>query len=134
MAQNTPADQVQKWVTAAKNKDADSIAALYTTDAVLCATEGIIKNQGNTDKIRDDFKAQFGPPLNWTLTSIIDEVDNVPSGANWGWSYGAWSGTVTNPQPPPQNLNVQGSWSVVWVLQSGTWMIQQQSIVTNPLQ
>lgn len=133
MAQNTPADQVQKWVTAAKNKNAESIAALYTTDAVLCATEGIIKNQGNTNNIRDDFKTQFGAPLNWTLTNITGEVDNVSPGANWGWSYGTWSGTVNNPNPPPSGpVPVQGSWSVVWVLQSGTWMIQQQSIVTNP--
>ena len=131
MAQNTPAAQVQKWVSAAKNKDAGSIAALDTTDAVLCATEGIIKNQGNTNNIRDDFKAQFGPPLNWTLSTITGEVDNEPPGANWAWSYGSWSGTVDYPQ---KGTPAQGSWSVVWVLQSGTWMIQQQSIVASPSQ
>jgi hypothetical protein len=135
MAQNTPADQVQAWVTAAKNKDANSIAALYTTNAVLCATEGIIKGQ---DDIRNDFETQFGAPLNWTLTNITDEVDNVvvepPKPNAWGWSYGAWSGTVNNPNPPPSGpVPVQGSWSLVWIWdsQKALWMIQQQTIVTN---
>jgi ketosteroid isomerase-like protein len=127
MAQNSPSDQVQAWVTAAKNKDADSVSKLYTTDAVLCATEGIIKGQSN---IKDDFAAQF--KAGWTLTNITNETDNVRT--EWGWSYGSWSGTFPNPQPPPTTLDVQGSWSVVWVLQGGTWLMQQQSIITNPPQ
>jgi ketosteroid isomerase-like protein len=121
---STPSQQIQKCVSDATSKNATSIAQIYTTDAVLCATEGIIKGQNN---IKSDFEKQF--KAGWTLTNIANEVDNVK--ADWGWSYGSWSGTFPNPKPPHANVPVQGSWSIVWVLHNGNWLIQQQTIVTN---
>lgn len=120
MSQNSPSDTIQAWVAAAKNKDAASMAALYTTDAVLCATEGIISGQNN---IQADFGSQF--TNGWVLNGISNETDNVQT--NWGWSVGNWSGSYAG-------TDVTGYWSVVWVVENNKWMIKQNSIITVPPQ
>ena len=56
MAEQSPSQLINDWQTAAKNKDATTLANYYADNAVPCATEGIISGKSN---ISADFATQF---------------------------------------------------------------------------
>ena len=137
MPESSPSQLINAWQTAAKNKDANTLKNYYASNAVLCATEGIIS--GNSD-ISGDFAAQFQG--GFVLAGISNQSINPgppPPGtttSNWAWAYGQWSGSAPNPKPPPPTtLQLAGSWSILLVNQAtsgpANWLIQQHTIVTN---
>jgi hypothetical protein len=93
---------------------------LYASDAILCATEGIL--QGTTE-IQKDLQAalQIWRDINLN-PSDNPEQDYQQSG--WAWSVGGWNSN---------NGSGAGYWSAIWVQQGNAWLIQQQSIVTVKL-
>jgi hypothetical protein len=140
MAEQSPSQLINDWVTAAKsanpnnaNTTATTIANFYANNAVLCATEGIITDRSN---ILTDYEGQFG--AGWVLTGISNESINQTN-QDWAWAYGQWAGTVPNPTPSePKTLQLQGCWSILFVNQPTSnnqpnWLIQQHTIVTNPV-
>jgi len=148
MPESSPSQLINDWVTAAKSATpnnapsvAKTIAGFYTSDAVLCATEGIIKNQPNPPNILADYEQNF--EAGWVLTGISNQsVNPGGTGQHWAWAYGQWTGTVPNPNPNPPSgepkiLQLQGCWSILFANQSTSaepnWLIQQHTIVTNPL-
>jgi ketosteroid isomerase-like protein len=125
MAEPSPSQLINDWVTAAQNKDANKLANFYTSDAVLCSTpEGIVK--GRTD-IGNDYKTNFA--AGWVLTKISDQSVNPGTDKDWAWAYGNWSGALSK-------TSLTGSWSILLVNQPTSsnqpnWLIQQHTIVTN---
>jgi hypothetical protein len=137
MAEQSPSQLINDWVKAAEAKDAKTLANYYTSDAVLCATEGIIPGQSN---ILADYQGYF--QNGWTLTGISNQSNKSGTASNWAWAYGNWTGTVPNPNPnppvkEPTTLQLQGCWSILFVNQGTSaqpnWLIQQHTIVTNPV-
>jgi ketosteroid isomerase-like protein len=116
---------VQQWQNAANKNPPDitSIMKLYASDAILCATEGILHG---TTEIQGDLQGalQVWTDINLNPTSSSfnhPEEDYQQSGANWAWSAGGWTSN---------NGTGTGYWSALWVQQGTAWLIQQQSIVT----
>ena len=94
MAEPSPSQLINDWVTAAKSATkqnaksvAQTIANLYTNNAVLCATpEGIVKNQPNPPNIFSDYEQNF--EAGWVLTGVSDQSINQGTAPNWAWAYG----------------------------------------------
>ena len=144
MAEQSPSQLVNDWVTNAEKANpnnaktiATTIANFYANNAVLCATEGIVQGQSY---ISADYEAQF--TAGWVLKGISNQSINQGTAANWAWACGQWTGTVPNPDsnPPvkePTTLQLEGCWSILFVNQGTStqpnWLIQQHTIVTNPV-
>jgi ketosteroid isomerase-like protein len=137
MPEQSPAQLINAWVTAAQAKDANKVAGYYTNNAVLCTTPdaftqtGIVIGQSN---IEQDYASNF--QIGWALTGISNQSVNPGTHPDWNWAYGNWSGTVPNPPPNGPTLQLQGSWGILLVNQGAggqpNWLIQQHAIVTNP--
>jgi hypothetical protein len=140
MAEQSPSQLINDWVTNAEKANpnnaktvATTVANLYTNNAVLCATEGIIKDRSN---ILNDYEQNFG--FGWVLTGISNQSPINQINQDWAWAYGQWTGTVPNPKDPSKILQLQGCWSILFVNQPTSnnqpnWLIQQHTIVTNPV-
>jgi ketosteroid isomerase-like protein len=109
---------VKQWQDAANQGNAGAVAALYATDAVFCATEGIL--HGRSD-IQNDLDGQF--KAGFSDIALTNEEDHQQPGANWAYSVGAWSSNAGA---------VKGYWSVLWVQQGTSWQIQQHTLVAIP--
>jgi ketosteroid isomerase-like protein len=134
MAEQSPSQLISDWVTAAQSNDTPSnkatkIANLYADSAVYCATEGIIQGQSN---IKTDYEQNF--QAGWVLKGITNQSINQGTDKDWAWAYGQWTGSAPDPQDPKTILQLQGCWSIVFVAPtSNNWLIQQHTIVTNPV-
>jgi ketosteroid isomerase-like protein len=118
MAQTSPfAPIIQQWQDLANKQDAADIAKLYTSDAVAVFPEGTFQGP---KAIQDDLATQFSQ-LDYKNVQLTDSKDNSEQ-ANWGWSFGTWSATIT--PPGGSQMQVAGSWSVVWVQDGGGWKIK----------
>jgi ketosteroid isomerase-like protein len=125
MVQTSPFGPIlQEWQTAANAGNTNAIQKLYatTTEAIALFTEGpIIKGAA---EIAADLGAHFGPNNPYQKISITE--DDYKQQGNWAWSYGTWSATLVTPQGQEP---INGSWSVFWVQQGSTWLIQLHSVV-----
>jgi hypothetical protein len=140
MAESSPSQLITDWIATAKSATkenaptvAQKIAGYYTNNAVLCATpEGII----NTRKaIENDYAQNFG--VGFVVTGISNQSINPGTSQDWAWAYGQWNGS--SPYPPPSGpvTQLSGCWSILLVNQGASgqpdWLIQQHTIVTNPV-
>jgi hypothetical protein len=134
MAEQSPSQLISDWVTAARStaspsNKAATIANLYTNNAVYCATEGIIQGQSN---IKADYEQNF--TAGWVLKGISNQSINQGTDKDWAWAYGQWTGSAPDPQDPKTILQLQGCWSILFVAPtSNSWLIQQHTVVTNPV-
>jgi hypothetical protein len=134
MAEQSPSQLINDWQTAAQSSDTPSnkatkIASLYAGSAVYCATEGIIQGQSN---IKTDYEQNF--QAGWVLKGISNQSINQGTDKDWAWAYGQWTGSAPDPQDPKTILQLQGCWSILFVAPtSNNWLIQQHTVVTNPV-
>src|SRR5215472_18133307 len=99
MAEPSPSQLINDWVTAAKSATpnnapsvAKTIANLYTSNAALVATpEGVVNTQNAIEK---DYAQNFG--AGWVLTGITPNQPSINQiNQNWAWAVGQWSGTLS---------------------------------------
>jgi ketosteroid isomerase-like protein len=130
MAEPSPSQLINDWVTAAKSKNLTALGSLYTSDAVLCVTPPPPPdiNIGGS-AIINYFQESFG--AGWVLTDVTTLATTPGTDPNWAWAYGHWNGTVTQNSKVTQ---LSGCWSMLCVNQpppAGNWLILQQTIVTE---
>jgi hypothetical protein len=143
MAETSPTQLINDWLAAAKSATkanaptvATTLAGYYTSDAVLCAAEGIIKTKS---AIEQDYARNFG--FGFVVTGISNQSINPgppPPGtttSNWAWAYGQWNGNSPFPPPSGPVTPLSGNWSILLVNKGSTnnpdWLIQQHTIATN---
>jgi hypothetical protein len=133
MAETSPSQLINDWVTAAKAKNATTIAGFYADDAVLCATpEGIVNGRTAIEK---DYAQNFGG--GFVLTGISNQSINpgTPTPSNWAWAYGQWNGSAPFPPGSGPVTPLSGYWGILLVNKGSTnnpdWLIQQHTIAQN---
>jgi uncharacterized protein (TIGR02246 family) len=103
------------------NKDAEAAAALFTEDAALVTSDGIIFGRQAIEKwYTDTFQR-------WPVTDFLSRRDRFRLNAidNAVWSVGEWYGTLQSQTGP---VFAWGYWSTIYVREGDAWKMQMLSI------
>jgi ketosteroid isomerase-like protein len=105
--------------------DADAVAALFTDDAVLVASDGIFNGRQDIEKrYADTFQRSPITDFNSRrerrhLYAMDDAV----------WSAGQWASSLQSRTGP---VFAWGYWSAIYVREGGAWKIRMLSLIEHP--
>jgi ketosteroid isomerase-like protein len=106
------------------NRDAGAAAALFTDDAVLETSDGIVFGRQEIEKrYADTFQR-------WPIANFLSRRERFRLSAidDTVWSVGEWSGTLETQIGP---VPVWGCWSAIYVRESDAWKMQMLSLVDH---
>jgi uncharacterized protein (TIGR02246 family) len=103
------------------NHDGAAIAAVYTRDAVLVTTEGLIIGRQAIQKYYTELYQR------WHSKNLIVKVDGngphlIGTAGNELWATGEWSDTGQGKNGEP--LPIKGYWACIYVREGDDWKIR----------
>jgi ketosteroid isomerase-like protein len=104
-----------KYDDAYGRKDAASVAALFTEDAVCATPEGLFSGR---QTIEEACSADF---RRWPASSQLHQIDQVNAVGNGAWSVGQWWRTLEGQDGP---VFVRGYWSALIVREGEAWKLR----------
>jgi len=121
-AQEAAQKFVNTFNSAAQNKDAAALAALYTEDAYLVTPDGTVSGRAAIERWRaEGFKVITAKP------SILERVDMIGTAVRV--KSGTWAVTLENPSGP---IQLKGYWSTTDVFDGRTWRIRMETFNVVP--
>jgi uncharacterized protein (TIGR02246 family) len=106
-----------------KNNDAGALAALFTEDAVLVASDGMFFGRQAIEKrYADTFQR-------WPITTFSGQRSCLNAIDNAVWAVGEWWSTVQSQTSPKFE---RGYWSAVYVREGDAWKIRLLTISEHP--
>ena len=106
------------------NKDAAAVAALFTEDGVLVASDGMFSGRQAIEKRYEDTFHR------WPLTLFNDLRDcHLKAIDNAVWSFGEWGGTL---QGQTGLEFVKGYFSAIYVREDDVWKIRMLTLTERP--
>ena len=113
---------IQTWVTAANNKNAAAVAALYTEDAMRVTPQGVLYGRSAIEKdMVEGLKVFSNIAIKLDQVKVLND-DTV-------MTTGSWSGTLQGPNGPMQ---VGGFWGDTDVLDGGMWKARLSTYNMTP--
>jgi len=108
--------------TAAKNKDAAALAALYTEDAFLVTPDGTVSGRPAIERWRlEGFKVVTAKPSQLDRVELIGNSVRIKSGT--------WAAIL---QGPAGAIPLKGYWSTTDVFDGTTWRIRMETFNLIP--
>jgi ketosteroid isomerase-like protein len=103
------------------NRDAEAAAALFTEDAVLVTSDGMVFGRQSTEK---GYAETF---QRWPITDFLSRRDRLQLNAidNAVWSVGEWWGNLESKSGP---VFAWGYWSTIYVREGGAWKMRMLSL------
>ena len=112
-----------KLEEAFKKNDASAIAALFTEDGILVASDGMVSGRQAIEKRYADIFQQ------WPITTFSDQRCQLNAIDNAVWSDGeSWSTLQSETGPKFE----KGYWSAIYVPEGDDWKIRMLTISEHP--
>ena len=103
--------------------DASAVAALFTEDGVLVATDGMFYGRQAIEKrYADTFQR-------WPITTFSDQRSQLNAIDNAAWTVGKWWSTLQSETGPKFE---GGYWSAIYVREGDAWKIRMLNLIDHP--
>jgi uncharacterized protein (TIGR02246 family) len=106
-----------------KNNDASAIAALFTDDGVLVASDGMFSGRQAIEKRYADMFQR------WPITTFSGQRYQLNAIDNAVWSVGEWWSTIRSETGP---IFEGGYWSAIYVREGDDWKIRLLTVSGRP--